>query len=335
MRFHPSRKDHRRSGAPYGVLLLSVASVAFASLGCSQGREGGFADQGKLQIQFVAPPGAEVTVDSLGQRTHQIGTYESKSGRLEQSPERFCVFNLSPGRYEFKYIAAEGLEDVSLYGELDVKCVTSDYASTFRRRAFVPISVPSDYYKRMPGGSDELYAYRGERYRAAIDEMDLMRLRQGDVVEKVFVVADLERADKAIKKTRRELAVLDRELEYAEARFRDAYLDFRLAADDPTARLFGTDRSFIGWEKKRTDIQQKIDEKQAKLTRTEALLRGDRVVTRRGMLVLATEEVVKPYRDIKEASEDLGEVVLVMRIGGRHMQWGPPPAAPEMVAEMP
>ena len=51
---------------------------------------------------------------------------------------------------------------------------------------------------------------------------------------------------------------------------------------------------------------------------------GDHVLIRKGMLVLATEEVVASHRDVVKAAEELGEVLLVMRIGGRHMDWSDP-----------
>jgi hypothetical protein len=292
--------------------------------GCGHPLETGYADQGKMQIQFYAPPGAMVTVAGGPTRTHQINEYGPDGDRLERTPEEFAVFNLAPGRYEFKYAAAEGLDNVAVYGELEVKSPWCGYAKTFMRRAAIPISLPSAYYKRDPNKGDEIYAFRGMAVRAAIDETDLMRLKQGDVVEKVFVVADLHQADKVARQARKDLQILERKLEYADVRFKSAYSSFRLDAEDPWARLFGTDREHIGWEKERLSLQEKIEKTEAKLKRAEALLRADHVLIQKGMLVIATEEVVKEHHDVVDAADDIGSVLLVMRLGGRHMHWGEP-----------
>ena len=50
-------------------------------------------------------------------------------------------------------------------------------------------------------------------------------------------------------------------------------------------------------------------------------------------MVLATQEVIRPYEDAVAAADEIGEVLLVMRIGGRHMQWGEP--AGELAAYKP
>ncbi|MBN1490961.1 MAG: hypothetical protein JXA69_13670 [Phycisphaerae bacterium] len=306
------------------VAVSTIAATWVLAAGCGHPLESGYSDQGKLQLQFFSPPGATVAVDGGPTRSHQINTYGNDGHRLEHTPEEFCVFNLSPGTYEFKYTAAEGLSDVSVYGELKVQSSWHSYAKDFMRRSFIPISLPSAYFKQVSADGNEIFPYRGEAHRTAIDENDLMRLKQGDIVEKVFFVADLEKADKTVKKCRQDLVVLDRKLEYAEARFRRAYAEFRLATDDPMARLLRQDREFIGWEKERLELQQKIEDTNAKLKRTEAILRGDHVLIRRGALVVATEEVIQPHRDAVGAADDVGEVLLVMRIGGRHMHWGEP-----------
>ncbi len=50
------------------------------------------------------------------------------------------------------------------------------------------------------------------------------------------------------------------------------------------------------------------------LARTRALVSGDHVLIRKGMLVVATQEIVEPHREVVGASEDLGEVLVVMRL---------------------
>lgn len=308
------------------IVALWVGAVVAGLAGCSsqpQWRETGYSDQGKTQIQFYAPPGANVTVVNPV-RSHQVAAYGPFGNRLEQTPEEYSVFNLAPGRYEFKYTAAEGVPDVSIYGELDVKHVNNEYAQVFQRRAFVPIALPSEHYRRVEVVGNETFPYRGEAFRTAIDENDIARLRMGDVVEKVFVVANLEKAEKLARETEQDIAVTERKLEYADARFRDAYLSFRIDVNDPSANFWGTDKDFIDWQEKQIEYQQRLEKLEARLRRTRALLRGDTVLVRKGMLVLATEEVVKQYRDVEDASEDIGEVLVVMRVGGRHMQWGEP-----------
>lgn len=322
------RSDKERSKRTLGlVCLVGLAMVSLIGLlGCAStpGSEQGYSDQCRTQIQFYSPPGSTVTVMGGPTRSHQIAQYGAYGHRLEHSPEEFSVFNLAPGRYEFKYTTADGLPGVSVYGELDVQYADTHEARVFQRRAFVPIALPSEYYRRVEAVGNEIYPYRGEAFRTAIDEQDLQRLKQGDVIEKVIFVADLERADKVLEKTERDIAVCEREMEYADARFRLAYYDFRTDVMDPAANFFGTDKNFIRWERERKREQQRLGKLVALRKRTQALIKGDRVLVRKGMLVLATQEVVEPHRDVVDASDDLGEVMLVMRVGGRHMQWGDP-----------
>lgn len=317
------------SGCRYrSSLLLATASVTcvalLGTLGCGRPQETGYADQSRTQIQFYSPPGATVTVRACPTRSHQIGEYGPFEHRLEMAPEEFAVFNLKPGRYEFKYVSAEGLPAVSVYGELEVKRPCSNTARMFQRRAFVPIGLPSAYYQRAAVQGDEIFPWRGEALRTAIDELDLTRLKQGDVVEKIFVVADLEDAEEELREAKVKLAVAERELQYTEARFKEAYYDFRLEVSDAGANFWGTDREFIKWEAKRQLCEQRLQAIEAKITRLAALLAADRVWVREGMMVVATEQIVEGHEDPVDASGDIGEVLLVMRIGGRHMHWGDP-----------
>jgi hypothetical protein len=305
--------------------ILGISASLFILAGCSQNSlEPGYASQCRTQLQFLSPPGATVAVRGGPTRSHEIPVYGAYDNRLEQSPEQFSVFNLAPGRYEFKYTAAEGLPGASIYGELDVEHANSHMARVFQRRSFVPIALPSEHYKKAEVNGDQIFPYRGEAYRTAIDEQDLERLKLGDVVEKVFFVADLEKAAKTRDRLLRDLKVCERKMEYAESRFRLAHQDFRAEVTDPVANLLGTDREFIRWEEKRQELSQKYEKLQKKLQRIQALLAGDHVLIREGMLALATQQIVEPHRDVEEAAEDLGEVILVMRIGGRHMHWGDP-----------
>jgi hypothetical protein len=308
-----------------GTSALLASGLAVLASGCSQEQDQRFesySDQSRTQIMFYSPPGATVTVKGGYNRGHQIAAEGAYGHRLEYTPEEFSVFNLKPGKYEFKYTTAEGLPGVSVYGELDVRNPCSDEGKMFRRRSFVPLALPSAYYRRVETIGNEIYPYRGESLRRAIDDLDLVRLKQGDVIEKVVFVADLEEVEAMRDETEQELAELEREIEYADNRFRNEYIDDKFEIDDPWANFWHTDRSHIKWERKRVSLQQELDRKEALMDRVNALLRFDRVLVRKGMLVVATEEVVESHRDPVEAASELGEVMLVMRVGGRHMHWG-------------
>jgi hypothetical protein len=325
----------------HGVsILVASLAVALTGLACNCGpektgwtlrenwRESGFANKCKTQVLFYSPPGASVTVRDPA-RTHDVAPEPAYGARLEHTPEEESVFNLYPGHYEFKYTSVEGVPGVSIYGELEVKCVCGEMARKFQRLAYVPISLPSEHYRQVEVIGNEIYPYRGEMYRTAIDENDLARLRAGDVVEKVFVVADLEAAEKARRKLEQEIAVAERRIEYTDARFRDAYLDFRAGPTESACLCCpflggGRDKQFIHWQEEQVEQQQKLDRLQARLQRVNALLKADTVCTREGMLLVATCEVVKGHDDPDDAADKIGEVLVVMRVGGRHMHWGEP-----------
>ncbi|NLX14314.1 MAG: hypothetical protein GXY44_11760, partial [Phycisphaerales bacterium] len=260
--------------------------------------ETGFANQGKTQIQFFTPSGATVAVRACPTRSHQIPVYGAFENRLEQSPEQFCVFNLAPGRYEFKYTGAEGLPGASIYGELIVEHANSHKARVYQRRSFIPVALPSEQYKRVAPQGDEIFPYRGEAYRYAIDELDFERLRQGDVIEKVVFVADLAKAERVKNRTETALAVCENELEYANKRYQIAYRNYLMDVHDPLANFFGSDKEHLKWERRRQEKMQRIEMLQHRLRRVQALLKGDHVLIREGMLVLATEEVVKPHTNV-------------------------------------
>lgn len=331
----------------WAVGLVAVPCLALLAAGCSQcppsemKSMGPMADPGRLQVQFYSPPGAIVTVRGCAPGSRTIVEPGAFGNRLESTPEEFAVYNLENGRcYAFKYTAAEGLPGVSIYGELEVHYANTEEGRKFQRLAFIPLALPSEYYRQIEVLGDEIVPYRSERYRTAIDDLDLLRLRHGDVVEKAFFVADLKEIHKQRKELERELAVKERDLEYSESRFRTAYWAFQLSEDSDlgvlepgvdTKRFFedlgfgySSDREFIGWEDDRRELDQEIEELREELERRRALLKGDNVVIRRGMLAVATEEIVEPYEDPAHSikDDDLGDLLLVMRLGGRHLHWG-------------
>lgn len=301
-----------------------LAAAMLTSVGCANGGREGFDDTMRTQLQFYSPPGAAVAVRADPPHSMQIAPETPFGDRLERWPEESSTFNLPPGCYQFKYTSADGLPGMSVYGELVVHFVFSKEARMFRRLAFVPIELPSEYYMRNAATGDDIFPYRAERYRTAISELDLERLKLGDVVEKVFFVADLEKVKETLKETEVDIAVTERKIERAEARFRNAYLDFHADVNDPWARFWGTDEKFIKREKELQKLYQELEELLALRDRADALLNADNVLVRNGMLVLATQEIIETHRDPVDAAQDLGEVLLVMRVGGRHMQWRDP-----------
>ena len=116
-------------------------------------------------------------------------------------------------------------------GELEIHYPNTHKARVFQRRSFVPIALPSEYYQKTEVVGDQIFPYRGEAYRTAIDEHDLQRLEQGDVIEKVFFVADLKKAAKRRDKLEQKIAACEREIEYTETRFRNAYMDYRVISN--------------------------------------------------------------------------------------------------------
>jgi len=321
------------SGTARWIGMGVVAAVLIAGLTGCAGSPDVFSHTRKTQILFYVPPGAAVALKGADGNMRQVAEPGPFSERLETAPEENAIFNLGPGRYEFKYTSAEGLPGVSVYGELNVYYANSHEARVFQRRAFIPMSLPSEFYKRVEAIGDEIYPFRSESYRTSIDELDVQRLRQGDVVEKVIFVADLKKAEKMLDEVEQDLVVCEREMEYADARFRLAYENFRTNVGDIRAVLLRTDRQFIKWEKRRKELDQEMEQLLGLQKRLKSLLKGDRVLARRGMLVLATEGVIEPHRDAVKAASELGEVLVVMRLGGRHLRWGIPNR--EMVAKQP
>ncbi len=335
--------------------------------GCSQHPlETGWASPQKVQLQFYAPPGATVTVrDGLNTRSHEVAVYGSDH-RLENSPEEFAVFNLATGKtYPFKYSTAEGFPGVSIYGELDVHAPQTAEAAKFVREAFVPILLPSKYYDR---DEEHYYPVRGPS-GVGLTELEVEHLRQGDLVTKVYFVANLENAwaslrmiDRHIDRLRSAETVLNSQLEFVDARYQ-TYRAESIHADPVYDTLVryrdssGFNEHFIELEAKRQELQDKrttirdqIDDLQQEKRIRTRLLDTMSIVNRQGALVLATPETQWPYHDTKEQISfarqypgfevgpncdfktgditipRLGDVVVVMRVGGRHMHWGDPRA---------
>lgn len=347
------------------VALFGIGGALLIASGCSQHAiETGWSDPSKVQVQFYAPPGATVAVQkAFSTPRHQVALYGSDH-RLEHAPEEFAVFNLSSNRrFDFKYTTAEGFPGVSIYGELEVHKTRSEEACHFVRQTFVPIVLPSRYYQNDP---EQYFPVRGPS-GAGLDEIEVEHLKQGDMITKVYFVADLQRAwetvreiDFHVDKLRSAETVLNTQLELVDSRF-ESYRRESLYADptiDPMAAYqdsSGASSKFIKIEAKRQTLEnqryllrQQIEDLQNEKRIRTRLLDSMKIVNRRGSMVLATPESQWKYHDTKyQVGDDryyeghrtgpygeyrtgdivlpaLGDVLVVMRVGGRHKHWDDP-----------
>jgi hypothetical protein len=359
----------RRTPPVLGMLCVAGALILGAT-GCSHHPlEKGWSNPLKVQVQFYEPPGATVALRDWGIRRHQISTYDALDHRLEMAPEEFAVYNLCPGKYDFKYTTAEGFEGASIYGELQIHGTFSDRARKFVRHSFIPIALHSKY----ASGSDERFFPTMGASGVGLPDLETQHLKQGDVVEKVYFIADLQKAwetiraiDLQLEKLRSAEIVLNSSLEYYDARYEDyrresIYADPTYSPDDKLAEIFGFDREFNRIEGKRQKLlvqryklrEQRDDLMQERRIR-KTLLDSMDIIHRRGAMVLATPENQWPFHDTAEQVEDarhsagavigpwcaytvgglelepLGELIAEVRVGGRHKHWDDPRG--EMVA---
>lgn len=301
----------------YGALRslgwVSLAALSLIAAGCSQYRaEHGWGNPCKMQVQFYSPPGADVTVKSLcGRRSQQITTDETLEHRLELTPEEYAIFNFCPGRYQFRYSTARGFPGVCIYGELDVHGFWNSEVAKFMRGSFIPMKLPSRYYL----DARSLHPTTGPS-AAGLNELEVDQLAQGDLIEKVYFIADLDRVyedidriNMRLDKLRSAEAVLNSCMEYLAARHEDyrrdsIYADPTFSIDDATKEFLGTDRKFNQIEAKRQRLENqryKLHEQNRELVRERHLRRNlldsMRIINRSGALVLATPEYQWPYHD--------------------------------------
>ncbi|MFA5864598.1 MAG: hypothetical protein WC975_07900 [Phycisphaerae bacterium] len=304
--------------------LACLAAVVMILTGCGHPSETGYHDFNKVQLQFYAPQGATVMLgqECLGgiaaDRSHQINNYGSPAYRLEHQPEETATFNLAPGQYEFKYTGAPGWEGASVYGNIDVYNVCpllSPGAKMMIRKGFIPIALPSPGTSKNVTASDDTFPYTSPSHRLRISYQDVDRIMAGDTVTKVIFVADLKKAQQEVNELEVNYALLQGKQLRLRALLNEAQLD---ALENPKAK------KFIELQGKLTEIQQKIDLNRDRSARLQALLRADNVLIRREMMVLATDEILPAHEDPVAAAKRLGQVVVVMRLGGRHLHWGNP-----------
>ncbi len=312
-----TKSSHLAGIAVIGILILA---------GCSHHFETGFHDWSKVQVQFYAPEGAQVTLGQINwgaitpDRTHQISSYGDGKTRLERTPEQTATFNLAPGSYEFKYNAAEGWPNISIYGELNVYSLSgkaSVGAKKMLKRCFIPIALPSPGTVASATPKDDIFPYQSSANRLKISQAELERLAMGDMVTKVVFIANLKKAKEEIKQIEIELTKLKGEKQRLQGMLSEAQLDW---LENPSSK------KFIKLQVQLKKLEQAISDKEDRMARLQRLLKADNVIIRQEMLVLATDEILPAHEDPVEAAKQLGEVVLVLRLGGRHQQWGKPAA---------
>lgn len=300
------------------------SAVAFL-FGCSGERpETGYHDFNKVQVQFFAPTGAMVTVGDqvcgtiVPNRSHEISIYTKDSSRLERTPEETATFNLAPGRYEFKYTGlSQDWDGANIYGDVQIfrvnECALPG-AQDMIRRTFIPVALPSPTTRLE--AKDSIFPYQSPA-GLRITYSDLGRLAAGDMVTKVVFIADLKKIKCCLDKLEVEYVCMRGNQQRLRALLCEAKLDW---LENPC------DDDFIKIQCELKKLELMMDENRAKAARYQALLNANNVLIRREMMVLATDEVLPPHEDPVEAASYLGQVVLVMRVGGRHLQWGCEPS---------
>ncbi len=304
------------------MTLACVGSALLMFFGCGHRFETGYQDFNKVQVQFYQPTGATVTVGQTNfgvispDRSHQINMYENHTYRLERQPEETATFNLCPGNYEFKYTAAKGWQGASVYGEIQIHRVCPlvlPGAKEMLKRVFIPIALPSPETTKAVVAEDDLFPYASPAHRLRISYQDVDRIAAGDMVTKVVFIADLKKAKHEVDELEVSYTCLKGKQQRLRALLNEAQLD---ALENPKSK------EFIEIQCELKELEQKIDRNRDKFTRLTALLNADKVLIRREMMVLATDEILPVHEDPVEAAQKIGQVVMVIRLGGRHMHWG-------------
>jgi hypothetical protein len=314
-----SHTKPRTSKGSSSILLKSVGLLSFAALGCLTAagcsrplHEHGWGSPCKVQVQFYSPPGATVTFKSLfGRRCQEITTDETLEHRLELLPEEYAIFNFCPGKYRFQYTTAPGWPGVNVYGELDVHASLDGEVAKFLRGSFIPVKLPSRYYL----DARSLHPVEGPS-AAALNELEVDQLAQGDLLEKVYFIADLDtiahdidRIHARLELLRSAETVLNSSMEYLDARHEDYRRDSIYSSptsdiDAATKEFWGADRKFNQLEAQRQRLESQryaLHEQGKQLTQERrirrTLLDSMRILNRSGALVLATPEYQWPYHD--------------------------------------
>ena len=319
-----------------GRCVLAGASAVLAA-GCGQ-----TAWMGTVQVQFYSPEGAAVMIRGTGGESVAVVRSRGPLGdRLEWRPDDLAVFDLRPGTYGLAYTRAAGAEDAVLYGQLEVRRPKGEIAKRFCKHSFIPIKLPS--VRQQEG--EHRFPTRDLSYTVGLEGREFDHIKQGDLISKVYFVADLERVKheydieyyREINELDRQLVVLgDREL-YLDGRYQDERR--RALQRSPDMNIedriahqrfdrFGTEERYIKISKKRQTLledrealmleRRRLESERA---RRNALLRSLKIIHRDGALVLATPDLQLPFTDTVDQVSELGEVVAVVRVGGRHRRW--------------
>lgn len=305
--------------------VVCLGSALGLFMGCSGERpETGYHDFNKVQVQFFAPSGATVTLGDqicgaiVPNRSHEISIYPKDSSRLERTPEETATFNLAPGRYEFKYTGLEqDWDGANIYGDVQVYAINECLhpgAKDLVRRTFIPVALPAPTTRLE--AKDSIFPYQSPA-GLRITYTDLGRLAAGDMVTKVVFIADLKKIRCCLDKLEVDYVCMKGKQQRLRGMLCEARLDW---LENPC------DDDFIKLQCELKKLEQCMDENRAKAARYAALLNANNVLIRREMMVLATDEVLPPHEDPIAAAGELGQVVLVMRVGGRHLQWGCEPS---------
>ncbi len=305
--------------------LACLGTVLTFFVGCSQHNfETGYHDFNKVQLQFYAPTGSTVTMgkyvcgDIKADRSHQINIYGDPSTRLEHEPEETATFNLAPGEYEFKYTGIPGWEGAAVYGNIHVYDVCGLFnpgTKMMLRKCFIPVALPSPATPGMVTPKDDIFPYASPSHRLRISYQDVERITAGDMVTKVIFVADLTKAKHDVDQLEVEYTCMVGKQQRYRALLCEAQLD---ALDDPASK------DFIKIQCELKELEQKINRNRDRYCRLQSLLKADNVLLRREMMVLATDEILPAHEDPVKAAQELGQVVVVLRLGGRHNHWGNP-----------
>ncbi len=338
------------------LAILAIAGIGVS--GCSH--EGGRCWPG-VQVQFYSPDGATIQVRDAGSGLQILST-DLVGHRLELEPEAFAVFDLTPGSYEFAYhgiaghgiaghgIAGHGIagrggsdtiENSAVYGQLKVCTPLSGVTRRFARHAFIPIKLLSYDDQAMP----HLHPSRDLSYTSGLERAEFDHVKQGDVIRKVYFVADLEKAKREYEVTyfqkindiNRALSVLSDREEYAMNRYEDSR---RVALQrQPDINIgdrmaherhdwLGIEEPYIQHSKKLQQLRRnretlllKRRDLEAERDHRHALLRSLKVIHREGALVLATPDLTAPFADPVKQASLLGDVVAIVTYGGRHQYW--------------
>ena len=316
-----TKQRSSRGSSATGLRIVGCATLVAVSLiavsgCCHHGSHDGWDSSHKIQVQFYSPPGAEVTVKRCLCKRHveTVTTFEGLDHRLEVIPEEYAIFNLCSGTYKFQYTTAKGFPGVYIYGELDVRNPCDSEVRKFVRQSFIPMQLPSRYYLH----ARPLHPVTGPS-GAGLNEIAVEQIAQGDLIDKVYFVADLDTAYDDIRRINARLGqlrsaetVLNSSRDYLNARHADyrrdsIYADPTASIDDAAKEFWGKDRKFNKLEadrerleNKRYELRQQVDDlvRERRIRRT--LLDSMRIINRSGALVLATPEFQWPYHDAEE-----------------------------------